>query len=220
MILRTVIWDWDNTLFNSWDTITLGWNAVLRHFDRQEYTLNEVKAFAHRSCRDAFPAIFGERSQEATDIFYEAVYQNRVMELMPGARQVLSMLHERGIPLGVVSNKEAHTLRDEVHACGLSEFFQTVIGSGDVPHDKPAPDGIQLALQDMCHSPLGAWYIGDTPVDVEAARSAGCISVLVHTRVSCEPHQPEYFCTTLDELKHLLEGVLDQQSKHEHVTVG
>lgn len=216
MILKAVLWDWDNTLFNSWDTITLGWNAVLRHFGMQEHTLNEVKAFAHRSCRDAFPAFFGERSQEATEVFYDTVYKNRVVELMPGARQILTMLHENGIAMGVVSNKQSHTLKEEIEKCELGHFFQTAIGSGDVPHDKPAPDGINLALQNMNQSPLGAWYVGDTPVDVEAARSAGCISVVVHTRESCEPHQPEHFCATLGDLQRLLESVLRQQDKHAH----
>lgn len=205
MKLRAVLWDWDNTLFDSWETIHYGWCAVSTHFGLPEQSLSEIKAFAHRSCRDIFPELFGKDSDTATQIFYEAVSRHQVMKLMPGVADILGMLKEKGITMGVVSNKEGHTLRKEIEQCGLQDYFQVALGSGDVPHDKPAPHGIQQALGAIQHHATETWYVGDTPVDVEAALQAGCLSVVVHAKESCKPREPDHFCHTLGDLQKLFE---------------
>lgn len=204
---KAILWDWDNTLFDSWDIIHLGWNAVSEEFSLPILSLEEVKTFAHRSCRDIFPSLFLEESDRAANIFYKTVRANQRMTLMPGAQEILQFLHDQNILMGVVSNKEGNILRHEIETCGFSHFFSVIFGSGDVSHDKPAPDGIQQALDEIHLNPTDIVYIGDTPVDVEAAFKAGCTSIVVHTKASCEPRQPHYFCSDLIELKKLMEDI-------------
>jgi HAD superfamily phosphatase len=49
--------------------------------------------------------------------------------------------------------------------------FEPIVGAGDVPNHKPAPDGLLHIGKLMPESQL--WYVGDTVDDARSARAAG-----------------------------------------------
>jgi len=49
--------------------------------------------------------------------------------------------------------------------------FEPIVGAGDVPNHKPAPDGL-LHIRG-CVNCEGLWYVGDTVDDARSARAAG-----------------------------------------------
>ena len=211
-MIKAVLWDWDNTLFDSWDAIEKGWLAVIDHFNWPDLTIDKIKSFGHRSVRDIFPALFGEREKEARDVFLETFYKYQTIKTMPGAKEVLEFLNSHNIKQGIVSNKAGDILREEVKLSGLENYFDVILGSGDSERDKPSPHGIQKALDKLNIKPADTWFIGDAAVDVEAAQAAGCISVVVHLESSCQPKQPNYFCHTLHELRHLFSKYTNQSN--------
>lgn len=177
-----ILFDWDNTLVSSWGVIQYAINQTMAHFGEPLWTLDEVKERAHESAREAFPKLFGRRSDEALTIFYDA-YQGQGQEhirLFDGTLPLLRALTTQGIPLGVVSNKRFDNLRREVEHFGLSDFFGAVVGANEAPSDKPAPDPIFLALKHLGIAPsTTVWFVGDTIVDYLAAKAAGCYSIMV-----------------------------------------
>ena len=63
---------------------------------------------------------------------------------------------------------------------GWDRFFGPVVGAGDAVADKPAAAPLLLALQQMAHpADPSVWYIGDTTLDMQAARAAGVTAVLI-----------------------------------------
>ncbi len=62
---RAVLFDWDNTLVDSWDTIHDAMGHCFTQMGREPWSLAEVKARTRLSLIEAFPPIFGERWQEA-----------------------------------------------------------------------------------------------------------------------------------------------------------
>ena len=56
-------------------------------------------------------------------------------------------------------------------------FFEVIVGGDEVPRQKPAPDGLLLALERLGGRPEDAAYVGDSPFDMQAARSAGLYAV-------------------------------------------
>jgi phosphoglycolate phosphatase len=80
----------------------------------------------------------------------------------------------------VVSNKAGRFLRAEVTHLGWSAHFGTVIGAGDAAADKPDAAPILLALDHLAQAAgPSVWYLGDTALDMAAARAAGVTAVLV-----------------------------------------
>lgn len=48
-----------------------------------------------------------------------------------------------------------------------------LIGGDQVARPKPAPDGILLAAEELGIDPVDVAYVGDSPLDLRAATSAG-----------------------------------------------
>jgi phosphoglycolate phosphatase len=98
---------------------------------------------------------------------------------MPGAAEALRAAHALA-PLAVNSNKQGPLLRAEAEALGWAPLFRALLGAGDAAADKPDPAPMLLALA-ACDVPAGpeVWYVGDTALDMQAARRAGCHAVLL-----------------------------------------
>ena len=98
---------------------------------------------------------------------------------MPGAAMALEAGAGR-LPMGVVSNKQGPLLRAEALHLGWDRHFGPLIGAGDAAADKPSPAPILMALDALGLSPApDIWYIGDTALDMQAARAAGLRAVLM-----------------------------------------
>ena len=178
---RAILFDWDNTLVDSWVTIHEALNFLMRAMDQPEWALADTKERVRLSLREAFPMYFGERWEEARDIYLErfrTIHLDRLSPL-PGREAMLRDLTGQGIFLGVVSNKTGELLRREVARLGWSEYFGSLVGAGDASADKPACEPVHLALASsgVAAGP-DVWFVGDTAVDVECARNSGCIGVL------------------------------------------
>ena len=79
-----------------------------------------------------------------------------------------------------MSNKAGTYLRAEVAHLGWAAHFGAVVGAGDAAADKPDPAPIRIALQRLGRpADASVWYLGDTALDMRAARAAGCTAVLI-----------------------------------------
>jgi phosphoglycolate phosphatase len=187
---RAVLFDWDNTLVDSWGVIADALNTTLVAMGQEPWTLAQTRERVKASLRDSFPGMFGARWKEAEKIFYDR-FQSHHLDLLvalPGAEALLARLAERGIYQGVVSNKRGPFLRKEAAHLDWTRFFSRVIGAGDAPRDKPAPEPVLMALEGGPISPgPEVWFVGDTDLDMICARDSGCMPLLVRA----EPPRPE-----------------------------
>lgn len=179
---RAILFDWDNTLVDSWATIHEALNFLMRAMDKPEWSLAETRERVRLSLREAFPPLFGERWEEAREIYlgrFRAIHLDRLTAL-PGRDRMLRGLAEHEVFLGVVSNKTGEILRREVAQLGWSGYFGSIVGAGDAPADKPASDPVHLALLPS-GVPAGSdvWFVGDTAIDMECALNSGCVAVLL-----------------------------------------
>lgn len=181
---RAMLFDWDNTLVDSWDTIHYALNLTLEAMGHEPWTLQETKLRVARSLRDNFPILFGERWEEARKLYLDTFTSIHLERLRPlaGAAELLRDLAAAGLYLGVVSNKTGAVLRREADHLGWSPRFKRLVGAGDAPRDKPAAEPVHLALEGSGIAPEETWFVGDTALDMECARNAGCLGVLVGAR--------------------------------------
>ena len=181
---RAIIFDWDNTLVDSWGTIHDALNFLMAAMERPLWTIEETRERVRLSLRDAFPAIFGERWEEARQIYmdrFRAIHLERLTPL-PGRETMLRTLAADGHYLAVVSNKTGAVLRGEAAHLGWTPLFGSIVGAGDAHTDKPHCAPVDLALQPSGIAPgPDVWFVGDTAVDMECAIAAGCVPVLLGT---------------------------------------
>jgi phosphoglycolate phosphatase len=175
-----LLYDWDNTLVDGWAGITAALNAVFAEFGHALWTKEDTRNRVRVSLRESFPVMFGDRWEHARDVFYDSLTRQHLDHVapMPGVADVLEA--GQAWPQGVVSNKAGAFLRREVTHLGWDRFFGPVIGAGDAAIDKPDPAPLYLALQQLGHTASETvWYIGDTALDMQAARAAGMTAVLI-----------------------------------------
>ncbi len=180
---QALIFDWDNTLVDSWAPIHEALNLTFAAMEYPLWTLAETRLRVRQSLRDAFPAMFGDRWDQARRLYlghFEAIHLQRLTPL-PGAGELLQRLGTDGMPMALVSNKTGRLLRREVAALGWEPYFQRIVGAGDAAADKPDPAPVTLALAEsgIAAGP-SVWFIGDTGIDLECAAAAGCVPVLLH----------------------------------------
>lgn len=179
---QAVVFDWDNTLVDTWPCIHLALTQTLEAMGQTPWSFEETKARVGRSMREAFPQVFGDRWLEAKEVFFrsfQAVHLD-MLAVAPGAPALLADLAARGLPMAVVSNKTGGFLRTEAEALGWTRHFHALVGAGDAPRDKPAADPVHLALAGtgIAAGPE-VWMVGDSWVDVGCARAAGCQPILI-----------------------------------------
>nr|WP_246503642.1 HAD family hydrolase [Plastoroseomonas arctica] len=175
------MFDWDNTLVDGWAAITEGLAATFTAFGMPVWTEAEVKARVRHSLRESFPALFGDQWERARDIFYAGVKARHIEVLrpMPGAEELVRVAARR-VPVAVVSNKQGALLRAEAAHLGWDSHFAALVGAGDAAADKPDPAPMRMALTACAvGEDATVWYVGDTALDMEAARRAGFRAVLL-----------------------------------------
>ena len=181
---RAILFDWDNTLVDSWGTIHHALTATFTAMGHEPWSLIETKQRVRHSLRTSFPGLFGTRWQEAQRVYldsFTAIHLERLTAL-EGAVALIEALRARALYLAVVSNKTGAILRREAEHLGWTGHFSRLVGAGDATADKPAAAAIALALQGSGIAPGEAvWYVGDTALDMECAANAGCVGVLLGT---------------------------------------
>lgn len=210
---QAILFDWDNTLVDSWATIHEALNAVMTAMDKPAWSLRETKERVRLSLRESFPIHFGNRWEEARRIYLDAFRAIHLARLnpLPGRGELLQGLAATGIFLGVVSNKTGALLRRETEELGWSGLFGSVVGAGDAAADKPHSAPVELALEPSgIVASEAVWLVGDTGVDMECAHNSGCIPVLLGCGETDEEFigcRPRFVFSDCAALLHFVRGL-------------
>ncbi|MCX8506788.1 MAG: HAD family hydrolase [Alphaproteobacteria bacterium] len=211
---RAILFDWDNSLVETWPSIIAALNATLAEMGHPIWSESEAKLKIRASLRDAFPAMFGTRWEIARDIYYREFTRTHLESLVakPNADELLRYLSQNNgaktardpLFLGVVSNKQGKYLRAECTALNWDGYFQALVGANDAVRDKPDPAVIDHVLHGSAILPgPDVWLVGDTAMDMHCAWAAGCTPILVGTPNDGEDfsqYPPAWHCVDLESL--------------------
>jgi phosphoglycolate phosphatase len=178
---KAVIFDWDNTLVDTWPIIHAALAKTFHDMGLREWTIEETMARVRKSMRDSFPEVFGPNWQKAAELYqgyYRAIHLEKLTPL-PKAEQVLKRVRALGLYNMVVSNKKGPNLRIEIAALQWNPYFDAIVGSDDAARDKPHADPVHMALEKSGFTPSeDIWFIGDSEIDLECAEATGCTGIL------------------------------------------
>ena len=101
-----ILFDWDNTLVDSWGVLHATMNETLTAMGRETWSRAEAEARIRASMRDSFPILFGDRWPEAEKVFYTTYERLHIAALQAcaGAEELLDWAASEGFYMGVVSN--------------------------------------------------------------------------------------------------------------------
>lgn len=209
--MAAVLFDLDGTLVDSLGDIAASTNICLAAAGLPTHSEEAVRGFIGHGIGVLVERALGPNATlpridsllAAIRAHYHAHSTERTRPF-PGIPALLETLAARGIPLAVVSNKP-HDMTEHIVRELLPEVrFGFVTGErAEVPR-KPDPTGILLACATLGVAPSAAVYVGDTPVDIEAARAAGVRSIAVTwgfgDRDPLETATPDHWATRVEDI--------------------
>src|SRR6266700_4104798 len=141
---------------------------------------------------------------DAADKAWRLHYSRFHPKLLPGARRVLSLL-ARTHALGLVTSGDRSRVYRQLREFRLWNQFAARVCSGDTRLRKPHPAPLRLALRHMALRPTECVYVGDSPEDLQMARSAGvraAIAILgpFPTEKRLRAAKPDILLESIEEL--------------------
>jgi HAD superfamily hydrolase (TIGR01509 family) len=170
--LKGILFDWDGTLVNSYAADSAAYLAMFA--DMQiPWTLADLETHYSPNWYKVYKAANLPRGKyDAADRLWRQHYAKHNPRLLPGARRILAKL-ARTHALGLVTSGDRDRVHRQLRDFNLWQHFATRVCSGDTRLRKPHPAPLRLALRHMRLRPSETVYVGDSPEDLEMARSAG-----------------------------------------------
>jgi phosphoglycolate phosphatase len=179
---KLIIFDLDGTLADTRADLATGINLMRCHYGLPPLELDVVTGYIGSGVRSLV-----ERSLQGAPVdLDEAVgvnnsfYAEHMLDqtaLYEGVYKGLRALGQ--CKLAVLSNKPGDPARRILRHLDIDSFFFRIVGGGDVPKLKPAPDGIEELMEESGISAEETWMIGDHHTDLQAANNAGVKSGFV-----------------------------------------
>ena len=176
------LFDWDGTLLDTGDALLAAWYEASEQVLGRRYpaTEDEVRLVWTYGGRVIFPQITesGEQAAELARVFQRA-YERTAADVraFDGMADLLDDLRRAGVAIGVVTSKARERFDLDAERSGLDSRVDVAICAGDTPAPKPDPAPVRIALERLGVTAGQAVMIGDTEVDVLAARAAGVTAV-------------------------------------------
>ena len=185
--------DLDGTLLDTSGDLAAAVNHALASVGRPLLTIAEVKPMIGGGARHMLAqgmARTGGCDEATLDMLHKrllAFYEANISvhtRPFPGALEALDALEERGVRLGIMTNKIERFARTVLGDLGLLGRFDAVIGGDTVGVCKPDPAPIRAMVERCGATPQkdtlrgsrgegSAAFVGDSIYDVRAAKAAG-----------------------------------------------
>lgn len=111
----------------------------------------------------------------------------RGVELIAGAKELLTELADAGVPVALVSASSRRIIEACLGSLGGDRFHVTVSGD-DVERGKPHPEPYLRAAALLGADPARCAVIEDSPTGVRSGAAAGCRVVAVPQALPVDPH--------------------------------
>ncbi|MHA2272704.1 MAG: HAD family hydrolase [Candidatus Hodarchaeales archaeon] len=171
MDFRCLIFDVDGTLVSNTALIVELYQELFLKYKQVKISPEEVIGMFGPPDERIIGEHLPNDKDEAMQYFLEQ-YEQRHPETGYFSRQELDALREKGYQLAIFTGKGRLSLDITLKKLHLDDYFDFIVSGTDVAQSKPFPDGL-LKIIDALKMPKEKFlFIGDSPLDVTAARKA------------------------------------------------
>jgi phosphoglycolate phosphatase len=181
---KLVVFDWEGTLGDTIGPIIHSLHAEAHRLHlgemdeslaRQYLTLGLVIAI-----KKTFPnATLTVQEQLIQAVQYALVSRSAEVYLLPGAKELVEELYQKGFDVGIASNKGQQSLQRSLQSSGIEGFISSSRSASQVP-PKPCPQMLLEIMEECGVEAKDTVMIGDASTDIEMAASAGVDSIGVN----------------------------------------
>ncbi len=205
---RAVLFDLDGTLVDSYAALTDAVNFARRQHGFDDLSAQTIRTFVGEGQERLLERAFDGRHTPpgALEVFesrYDEIccVQSRVLA---DVQPTLEALDACGVAMAVCTNKPTAFSKKILEYLNLAAFFQAIVGPDMAGARKPQAQHLLRTLQATHCEPFEALFVGDMPIDVEAARNSGIdIAVIASgssTSSALKATRPDHYLDRLADL--------------------
>jgi phosphoglycolate phosphatase len=177
----SVVFDLDGTLVDTSPDLTASLNHVLRSFGRAEVdpaTVRHLVGHGARAMIERGLALEGGSDTALVERglpMFLAYYADHIADAsrpFHGVERALDELADAGTLLTICTNKPVQLAHQLVDALGWTRRFAAVLGGDSLPVRKPDAAHVLATIAQGGGNAASAVFVGDSIVDVGAARAA------------------------------------------------
>ncbi len=178
--IALVSFDLDGTLLDTAAEIAEAANRALAEHGLPRQGLAEVTALVGHGGQALVRRLLQRLGSDAPADAVFARFEHHAAALAgtlatpyPGAQATLQRLRDGGVLLACVTNKEARLALRLLRHHALEQAFACVLGGDTLPVRKPQAGVLGHVVQTLGVPLAAAAHVGDSAIDVQAARNAG-----------------------------------------------
>lgn len=200
-LFDAVLFDLDGTLIDTAPEIGEALNLCLVQLGFPRVDALKLRAWIGMGTRNLICEALAERQGPDGPIQVDSVmplfsrhYRGLAGKLSrpyPGALETLAALHARGVPMGLVSNKEGEFARQLLRAHRIDYAFSVRVFGDTLEAKKPSPLTLHHCTRALLTTPPRTLLVGDSEIDVLTARNADVPVWVVGYGYRKKPHAHE-----------------------------
>jgi phosphoglycolate phosphatase len=182
--IKLVIFDLDGTLIDAYEAIARSFNFTMRKCGYPERGPKVIRRAVGWGDRNLLKPFVKKADLDKALAIYRKNHRLALLKycrLTSGSRRILDYLSKKGYRLAVASNRPTAFSRLIIRHLKLREYFSYVLCADKLDKGKPHPQILQRIMQRLGVEPEQTVYVGDMPIDAQAARRARASSVIVTT---------------------------------------
>ena len=133
------------------------------------------------------------------------------VELLPGVREILAFLKQRGIATAIATSSPMERVERYLRPYGVLSRFDALCSGYDVPRGKPEPDIYLKAAAMIGLPPEKCLAVEDSPAGILSASRAGCMPVFVPDQDRADEDTKELLYAHADSLLDLIDLLKEEQ---------
>ncbi|MFH1623458.1 MAG: HAD-IA family hydrolase [Candidatus Aenigmatarchaeota archaeon] len=210
---KAVLFDKDGTLIDSIDKYHSSINAALQKFGMQPWSRETfIQRLWGRKFRLNIDSILFDVPKEMMEEIYAEYRKNLPLfdgleRMFPWTMPTLEILKAASLKLAVVTGTDRLVALKILEKFGILRQLDLVVG-GDEAEPKPSPEPILKACSELGLNPGEVMYVGDTRVDAEAGKAAGCATAILTTALNAVDLQEIGGILIVDDLSEIISIVI------------
>lgn len=204
--MKNIIFDVDRTLVDSYGPELSTLNEALYLATGKHYSDDVMKQLTVLPTDEFFQTLGIHDCETLNSInhYWGELLKKQPVAMFPDVPEMLTFLSEQNTFLGIVTSRTYEELEEISDLMKILPIFSSVITSDLVKQPKPNPESILTILERFQLDPKETVYVGDSKVDMLAAKSSGVLFAYASWDNYDDTITYDFLLSTPDDLKNLI----------------
>lgn len=179
--LGLIQFDLDGTLLDTYDLILKSMRFTVNETFGQNFTDEHLMSQVGIPLKDQLEEYCPSDPEKAFTTYLEcqSEFEKEPIQSFPGMIEALEQLKQAGFKLSVVTSKRHEAAVRHLSQSGIIGYFDDIIAADDVKAAKPDPYPVIYSAHRLEMPLTKVVYVGDSPFDMQASRTAGAFNIAV-----------------------------------------